>query len=124
MASFAKKHLLILLLIFAFSILTLIYDKFHSEMKPFTKNTVRFCNVKKLKNNFSLDDEIKCVPTKTKPPIDLCIHPPEIDIYISQRILTHGYHEKPIADAIVRLMQKHPSAGLLDLGANIGKTCP
>ena len=95
-------------------------DLYKCGMNKYAKNKAGFCSVKNLKD-IPLNDEIQCVPTTTTPSINLCIHPPEVNSFISKVMQSVGYHEKPIADAILGLMEQHPSAGLLDLGANIGK---
>ena len=96
-------------------------DLYKCLVNPFGKNKAGFCNVKTLKD-IPLNDEIQCVLTTTTPSINLCIHPPEVNSFISKVMQSVGYHEKPIADAILGLMEQHPSSGLLDLGANIGKS--
>ena len=117
-----RKFMFLLSVTCIFLTWTLLFDSFHNSTNLQTFRMNGFCNVKNFSDNLDVNDDIQCVHTDTDPSIDLCIHSPERDIFVSKRILAHGHHEKPIADAIVSLMQKHPSAGLLDLGANIGKT--
>ena len=69
----------------------------------------------------SVSDRMDCVATDTSPPIRVCVYPAHLDVYVSSSLLHTGHWEGHITRQIVQHMQRHPQAGFLDLGANIGE---
>lgn len=66
------------------------------------------------------EELIECVPTKTKPSVQICIYPPIVDVYISAAIVTKGGFELFITKEIVEKMMEYSQATFIDVGANIG----
>lgn len=61
-----------------------------------------------------------CVKTSTEPSFVLCCYDPTVDKYVSGDIMKYGLFEKQYSDVLKKLLQSHPSALFLNIGANLG----
>ena len=77
-----------------------------------------YCDVYNLTSNYKADFE--CVKTRTKPEATVCIYPRGMDMYISHDIRETGLWEPQIIPDFYEVLNKDPSLGLLDIGANVG----
>lgn len=64
--------------------------------------------------------EFDCVRTKTSPPVQVCVYNEGSDMYISHDIIHTGTWEPHVLHDIQYQLKRHPDAGFIDLGANIG----
>jgi FkbM family methyltransferase len=66
-------------------------------------------------------DESECVKLKTRPTVILCPYRDSDDRHLSQPIRTHHIWEPHIVALFQRALQLHSTAGVYDIGANIGQ---
>ena len=79
----------------------------------------RYCNVFPV--SAPIEDTSKCVRLQALPlkPL-LCLHDPRKDRFISARLLAGKMWEEQSVRTFLHVLRSHPTAGVLDIGANIG----
>ena len=71
-------------------------------------------------NNQEQEVDYMCMPFITYK-VTLCIHPPDVDVYVSRTLAMGVMWEYSLVDRMLSWIRRDPSLGLIDLGANIGK---
>ena len=79
---------------------------------------VKHCNIVNL--TAPVDEEYNCVRTATKPPTTVCLYDVFRDVYISHDLLETGVWEPLMTRDFLDVLSRDPSAGVIDVGANIG----
>ena len=69
----------------------------------------------------SWSDASECIPLQTNPSPMICVHPVEIDRFISGAIQDGTVWEVETVKLFQELLRAHPTLGVLDIGANIGQ---
>lgn len=64
--------------------------------------------------------DLKCIRTRTVPSTTVCLHSQWRDKYISHDLEDTGRWEPQVADSFLEMLRRDRSAGVLDIGANIG----
>ncbi|KAK2188193.1 hypothetical protein NP493_140g00010 [Ridgeia piscesae] len=79
---------------------------------------VKHCNIVNL--TAPVDEEFNCVRTSTKPPTTVCLYDVFRDVYISHDLQETGVWEPLVTRDFLDVLARDPSAGVIDVGANIG----
>ena len=79
---------------------------------------VKHCNIVNL--TAPVEEEFNCVRTATKPPTTVCLYDVFRDVYISHDLQETGVWEPLVTRDFLDVLARDPSAGVIDVGANIG----
>lgn len=86
--------------------------------RPRHLRPVKYCNIVNL--TAPVNEEFNCVRTTTKPQTTVCLYDVYRDVYISHDIQETGIWEPLVTRDFLDVLARNPSAGVIDVGANIG----